>query len=218
MENASRIHPEFQTWKPGDKLWMYPPQKLGGLGHAPLARVEQGRMLTFATRRVGSAAPAPYDGSWQFILEPIDANTTRFIVRSRVAPGRSAPGAVFDQLVFGPVHFVMERKMMEGIKLRAEGRHASNAADNVQVLLWTITMGMFLLAGVRAVRREQWLRPLLACAAAAVVFQILTLLQPPIAVGVALVLLVTAIALPRRASSHSTGRSAEREAGVAPAR
>src|SRR3954467_14058608 len=32
MENADRIHPEFQAWKAGDKLWMYPPEKLHGMG------------------------------------------------------------------------------------------------------------------------------------------------------------------------------------------
>ena len=190
MTNADRIHPEFQTWKPGDKLWMYPPDKLDGLGHAPLVRVEDGRVLVFATRRVGSAAPAPYDGSWAFVLEPIDANTTRFLVRGRAASGRSLPGALFDRVIFEPVHFVMERKTMEGIALRAEGGRASKAADTVQVLLWTATFGLFVLAGVSAVRRAQWIRPLAAFVAAAIVFQVLTLLQPSIALGIPLVVAV----------------------------
>jgi hypothetical protein len=187
MANTDRIHPEFQAWKPGDKLWMYPPTKLHGMGHAPLVRYEDGRVLAFATWRVGSAPPAPYAGSWAFVLEPINANTTRFLVRGRPAPGRSVPGALFDRFVFEPVHFVMERKTMEGIALRAEGGRGSKATDTVQVLLWTATFALFVLAGASAVRRARWTRPLAAFAAAAIVFQVLTLLQPSIALGIPLV-------------------------------
>ena len=64
MENADRRHPEFQHWAVGDKLWMYPPHKLDGLGHAVLMRFESGRALGFGTKRPGTPLSAPPDGSW----------------------------------------------------------------------------------------------------------------------------------------------------------
>jgi hypothetical protein len=193
MPGAERIHPELQHWKPGDKLWMYPPDKLNGMGSAPLAYHEEGRVLAFATRRIGSTDPSAFAGSWSFVLEPMDATTTRLLVRGRSSRAPGVFGVPFDRLVFDPVHFVMERKTMEGIKLRAEGGHGSKAADTVQVLLWTVTFVLFVVAGVMAVRRERWIRPLLAFAAAGVVFQSLTFLQPAIPLGLAMVVVVAAI-------------------------
>jgi hypothetical protein len=47
---------------------------------------------------------------------------TRLLVRSRSGNYSSLPQMLFDFLVFDPAHFVMERKMMLGIKERAERR------------------------------------------------------------------------------------------------
>ena len=95
--------------------------RLGGQGHALLVLLDSGRAHGFATRQVGTPPWAPYDGSWSFVLEPIDGRTTRFLVRGAAAGKRSIAGSLFDHVIFDPVHFVMERKMMEGMKLRAEG-------------------------------------------------------------------------------------------------
>jgi hypothetical protein len=216
MPGAERVYPEHQSWKPGDKLWMYPPSKLHGLGSAPLARYEEGRVLAFATRRIGSQDPSAFDGSWSFVLQPIDAATTRLLVRGRAAGGRGMLGTAFDRLVFDSVHFVMERKTMEGIKLRAEGGHGSKDADTVQVALWTLTFALFLVAGVLAVKREQWLRPLAAFATAGIVFQLLTFLQPPVVVGAALVLAAAAVLwlrLPQRGARRIDAPDAAPPAG-----
>jgi hypothetical protein len=50
MTNSDRIHSEFQDWKIGDKLWMYPPERLAGIGHAELRALHPGTALGFATR------------------------------------------------------------------------------------------------------------------------------------------------------------------------
>jgi hypothetical protein len=194
MENADRIHPEFQAWKPGDKLWMYPPEKLHGMGHALMVRNEPGRALAFATHQIGTPQSAAYDGSWSFVLEPIDARTTRFLVRSRAAGPRAFIGAMFDYFFFEPVHFAMERKMLEGIKLRAEGTRVSEIGDNMQVALWTMAFGLFVTSAIMVLwRRKRWLRPLVAYGAGGLAFHILTLVQPPLFVGSVLVLTVSAI-------------------------
>jgi hypothetical protein len=59
-------------------------------------------------------------GIWAFLLDPIDEQTTRLIVRSRSGP-KEGPGRF---LVFDPIHFIMERKMMLGIRDRAEAEMA----------------------------------------------------------------------------------------------
>jgi hypothetical protein len=119
MPSTDRVHPEFQRWELGDELWMYPASKAGGVGHALLVRYESERALVFATRQTGTLPPEPYDGSWAFVLEPIDPTTTRLLVRGRASGPRGFFGAGFDHFVFEPVHFFMERKMMESIKIYA---------------------------------------------------------------------------------------------------
>ena len=57
MPNIEQLDPRLQSWKLGDKLWMYPPRKAGGVGFAVLAAYEPGRALGFATRQIGTAAP-----------------------------------------------------------------------------------------------------------------------------------------------------------------
>ena len=51
--------------------------------------------------------------SWAFLLQPADQHSTRLLVRCR---GRSLMARLQ-----GPVQFVMQRKLMLGIKQRAEG-------------------------------------------------------------------------------------------------
>jgi hypothetical protein len=60
------------------------------------------------------------DGSWGLYLEPLGPGITRLFVRSRGGEGSSILGKLFGCLVFDPAHFIMERKMMLGIKKRAE--------------------------------------------------------------------------------------------------
>ncbi len=56
--------------------------------------------------------------TWSFVLEPRGDRSTRFLVRERVAFGRSAVRFAYSPV--GVVSFVMTRRMMLGIKERAE--------------------------------------------------------------------------------------------------
>jgi hypothetical protein len=51
--------------------------------------------------------------SWAFILQPVDQQSTRLLVRCR--------GSSLMARLQGPVQFVTQGKMMLGIKQRAEG-------------------------------------------------------------------------------------------------
>ncbi len=193
MPTVDVLRPDKQTWAVGDKLWMYPSTKAGGVGYATLRVYVPGRVLAFGTHAAGTPLTAPEDGSWSFALESLTDSTTRILVRGRGAAGRSLLGAAFDRSIFEPMHFAMEKRMLIGIRRLAEGRERGRVANHVQVVLWVLTFAMFV-AGVESMfRRAAWKRALTGTVAAAVVFQVLTLGQPPLDVGVLLVLMVATL-------------------------
>ena len=188
MPTTDRLRVERQSWRIGDKLWMYPKNRAGGVGFATLRAYVPGRTLGFGTHAVGTPPRAPEDGSWSFVLEPAGDSATRLLIRGRGAGGRSLLGVAFDRSVFEPIHFVMERRMMIGIKQLAEGSDRRRFLNHLQVGLWVVAFSLIVVAVVRVLRREGWRRPLVGFVAAAAVFQILTLGQPSIVVGLALLL------------------------------
>jgi hypothetical protein len=106
MHNANRIVPEWQDLKVGDEVWLHP--------KAPPLRVlaiEPGRAIVL-------------EKCWSFILHPIDENTTRLIIRGRGEFNPDLKNGLLNFLlwrgIFEPAHFIMERKMLLGIKQRAE--------------------------------------------------------------------------------------------------
>jgi hypothetical protein len=199
IRNLDTLVPALERWEPGDKLWMYPQEKLGGLGNAPLAIHEEGHALVFYTRRVETTQADPPDGTWAFIVQPIDPATSRLVTRARARGSLSLLGVAFNRGIFEPAHFVMERKMMEGIKARAEGRQVSKAADDAQVALWAITFVAFIASAGLALAGRQWRRRTVTFIAAGALFELLTLGQPRLLVGVPLVIaLCLAVWWPRR--------------------
>ena len=114
MSNADEIHPQWQEIKVGDRVWLHPKAPT-----LPVAIVEPYRALV-----LGGVPEEKHQGAmvgtWGFYLKERDKKTTRLIIRGR---GRQEPGLlrwVSDYVVFEPAHFIMERKMMLGIKHRAE--------------------------------------------------------------------------------------------------
>ena len=79
---------------------------------------------------------------------------------------------------------------MIGVKQLAEGGSRHRWANHAQVLLWTITFIGFVMSGIGVLRRRQWQRPLAAFVASALVFQFLTLGQPPVWISIAVVALL----------------------------
>ncbi|MET8877333.1 SRPBCC family protein [Nocardia sp. NPDC004604] len=107
MHSADAILPQFQNLSVGDTF------ALGQTG--PRMRVtvlEPEKALVFASA----------DGNWvwAFGLYP-SAEGTRLVSRNRIAlPNAVAPMRVFNRLIMEPGSWVMERKMLLGIKQRAE--------------------------------------------------------------------------------------------------
>jgi hypothetical protein len=106
---------------------------LSAVGGLQVAVLDPGRALVLHYRMDPfTAGPARTEGryvdwSWAFVLARVDDHETRLLIRTRAAyrPRVLAP-AVY--LMLEPAHFVMERKMLLGIKQRAErASHDRNA-------------------------------------------------------------------------------------------
>jgi hypothetical protein len=106
MHNADRIVPAWQHPQVGDRIFMManpPPVSM-----AEIVLIEPARVMVLK-------------GGWTFFLQPVDEQTTRFIVRYASFPVKgNLAGALFYYPIFEPIHFVMESGMMMGIKQRAE--------------------------------------------------------------------------------------------------
>jgi hypothetical protein len=79
-----------------------------------------GRLVDMARWKVLAVEPnraLVLEGWGAFVLEPLGEGATRLIIRSR---GPGAWGRLQHYLFWEPAHFVMERRMLLGIKARAE--------------------------------------------------------------------------------------------------
>lgn len=115
MHSADRIHPEWQDLKVGDLV--------RGREDRPGMRVE----ILDPERTLANRSEAG-DWVWTFALVPQDGRT-RLISRNRIALHGSAAGQRLGSLVMEPGSLVMERKMLLGIKERAERLHAAQAGQ-----------------------------------------------------------------------------------------
>ena len=113
MHSAAEILPEYQDIKAGDEL------PLGGRG--PVMRVE-----VADPPRALAVRSADQNWAWIFSLLP-EGESTRLISRNRIAAKALAPASrLFYLLFMEPGSLVMERKMLLGIKRRAENGEFSD--------------------------------------------------------------------------------------------
>lgn len=105
IENSDRILDEFQTLRSGEFF------ELGdGRSGLRVVRVEPDEALVLRWE--------PGESSWAFVLRPDGEGHTRLISRNRI-PGHGA-GFWLGMSFMEPGSLIMERKMLLGIKERAE--------------------------------------------------------------------------------------------------
>ena len=124
IHSADRIIPEFQNIEIGHRILIHP----SGQGYT-IASIAPQRMLVLLERvdtqsgktfKLTKKMPDKYlNQSWVLFLEKIDRSTTRLISRSRNDWNNSLVNTLVFGL-FGPISLVMDRKMLLGIKKRAE--------------------------------------------------------------------------------------------------
>jgi hypothetical protein len=136
IHNADNIIPEFQDTVIGDSVAMTPKA-------APYIVVTIEPQRTFVLQlRVNlqtqetidntQSLPDKYqDSSWLFFLEETTERTTRLISRSRNNWNKSRTNT-FIYGIFGVISQTMDRKMLKGIKKRAEGYITLNGAKIIK--------------------------------------------------------------------------------------
>jgi hypothetical protein len=126
IHSADRIIPELQQMEVGDSIRLHP--KTLGL---PVAIIEPGRALVLQIRvdtqtgntfELTDTIPDKFINlSWGFFLDELNEGTTRLIIRSHYDYNTILGNKlVYGPLIVEPVSFVMSRKMLLGIKQRAE--------------------------------------------------------------------------------------------------
>jgi hypothetical protein len=109
--SATRVLPEFQQLAVGDEI------PLGRGPSWPVAVVEFRRALVLDMRNMGG-----FDWVWQFGLYPVDGKRTRLVSRSRVRTQTVWPRLI--TYAIEPSGFLMTRRMLLGVKERAEALRA----------------------------------------------------------------------------------------------
>jgi hypothetical protein len=125
IHNVRRLIPGLPDRRPGDTVWMAPPDRFGGMARMTVGVVVPERAMVLVppgdAERVLSGGGA--GGAWSFVLEPAGERTTRLVMVSLAAQPRLA-----DRVFWEPAHFVMERKMMLTLKALAERTPYPSAA------------------------------------------------------------------------------------------
>jgi hypothetical protein len=114
VTNADRIVPEWQHRHVGELVRSVPTNWIGGAF---------GKELGWRVAQIVPGRAIVLEGWGAFVLVPLDQNTTRMLIRMRGAGGPSLQSVALSPLgvlIFEPAHFIMERKMLLGIKERAE--------------------------------------------------------------------------------------------------
>jgi hypothetical protein len=126
IHNADRIIPDFQNLKVGDAIKLAAkvpglPVAVVELNHALVLHVKADTLITSGAKFGEPKTQRYFSTNWLWVLEKIDERTTRLISRFLMdySPGLG------NRLTYGtcsvePISFVMSRKMLLGIKQRAE--------------------------------------------------------------------------------------------------
>jgi hypothetical protein len=116
--SATCILPEFQRLAVGDTI------PLGRGPGWPVAILEPFRALVLDMRNMPG-----FDWVWQFGLYRIDETRTRLVSRSQVRP-RAVSAWLLTVLAIEPSGFIMTRRMLLGLKQRAEALARARLLDD----------------------------------------------------------------------------------------
>ena len=131
IHNADKIIPEFQELEVGDSIHLHP--KAPPL---PVIGIEPGRFLLLGSPPDYNDPEAKYAGAtWLFYLREIRKDAVRLISHGRNDYGPKVGFATklwFSSALMEPLVFVMDRKMLWGIKQRAEAAFGNQQEKGVK--------------------------------------------------------------------------------------
>ena len=124
IHSADSIHPEWQDLRAGEDYVTLDPDESMKM---TIAVLEPGRAFVIRSGAPGEPPQTPgnfFKGEmefcWAFVLAPVDERTTRLIIRCRAAWADTLTARLAKPILLEPVHFVMEERMLRGIRERAE--------------------------------------------------------------------------------------------------
>lgn len=140
MPDLTEIRPEWQQRRIGDHVPMARQDVLSGQAGAatllPVDILERGRAI--------GHLPCVY------VLEPVGDHTSRLLCREY-----NTYSPLVRWLLWDPMHFTMERRMMLGIKALAEGRAYPPSALDLAARVGWVAAGIGVL-GLFLARRRRW--------------------------------------------------------------
>ena len=123
IHSAAAIRPEWQDLHAGEDYVTLDPRESMKM---TIAVLEPERAFVIRSGAPGEPqAPGSFfkgelEWSWAFVLNPVDEHTTRLIIRCRAAWADTLAARLARPVLLEPVHFVMEERMLRGIRDRAE--------------------------------------------------------------------------------------------------
>ena len=152
IHSADRILPEFQHFRVGDEVPISP---AGGL---VFYAIEPNQYLIWS----GEAGW----GGFTWALYPVDENQTRLISRIRWSHNWKKPGQLGLDLLTEFTDHLAVRKILQGVKGRAEGRIEPMTRANMEFAIYLasalIFLGAIILILVRPLTWRRWLAGLAA--------------------------------------------------------
>lgn len=189
-QNASIVHLEWQNPPLGQGMIM---------DYVAVRAYEPGvYLLASATEKF-----AGMGWTWLWHITPTEDGRTRLVVHLRTQPPDAEnPNPLMDSVVGAVVDlggFVMEKNMIDGIKLRAEGGSEAGWVETAEIILWLAALGLGLAGAVQYMRRSAWQIPLAVGLASLVILLVFTYLQPALWLRAALdLLLLGGLLIPKR--------------------
>jgi len=145
IHNVYQIVPEWQHLEVGDMVRLSPSYPM------EVVAMEKARAIVYKFPPTGRIKQT----TWAFVLNPLNSQMTRLIVRMRL----NTVGAPITTLIlFDPGHFIMERKMMLGIKEVVEVSRGIAAGHHFSEWVWFLCLIIAALSilGLLFSRRWPW--------------------------------------------------------------
>lgn len=124
IHNAEAVHPEWQDLKPGEDYLTLDPEANMKM---TIAVMEPERAFVVRSGAPGEPPQPPGDFfrgeiacTWGFYLEPLSSAVTRLVIRWRAAWADTRATRAAQPILLEPMHFIMEERMLRGIRDRAE--------------------------------------------------------------------------------------------------
>lgn len=181
IHNADRIMPEFQHLAIGDSIKLHP--EAPGI---PVVLVDSATAIVMGANENTQMGAV----SWLFLLKECGADTSRLIARFRTSYPATLGSILLQRLFVQPTSLFMQKRMLLGIKQRADGMFRSATSENIQVILWLLLFVLFVAIIVTILVRRHWIRLHGIGLITGLMLLLFIAWQPPIWIGIMMVSLL----------------------------